>query len=329
MSKFVGAAATSHTLSLAAMEEASRVGQRTADVDHLLLALVVNEQVAGQALRSLGITLDAARAAVAAQHADQLASLGIHADLPEGRIVFHETGGYRWGERANDVIRRANLGRQRGDAAAVLRQLVVEPSGLIEAILHRLGTSARAVLECLDDAERHSVEGPQRPAATRDHLSGTADSFVPAPVEEVWGLLVDPFRMPEWEPSIGGVEEAPMMPQPGDSWFARARTQGPDGKPNRVKPQLRTQRVELIASGRGHVIEWRFSYPDAPTANTRQVRVDMEPAAGGTQLRIALMWRRGPRWRLPALGWFMRPLARFSVWLQLSQISSGISRVFR
>lgn len=329
MSRFMGAAATSHTLSVAAMEEASRFGQRTADVDHLLLALVVNEQVAGQALRSLGITLDSARTAVAAQHADQLATLGVHADLPEGQIVFHETGGYHWGERVNDVIKRANLGKRRGDAAAVLRQLVAEPSGLIEAILHRLGTSPRVVVERLDEAERHSVEAPQRSATSRDHLSGVVDSFIPASVGQVWELLVDPSRMPEWEPSIGRVDEAPVRPRMGDSWIARARTQRADGKPNRVKRQLRTQRVELTALEPGQVIAWVFRYPDAPTANTRYVRVDMEAATGGTQLRIALTWQRGARWRPPAPAWFMRPLARFSVWLQLSQISGGISRTFR
>ncbi len=51
MSKFTTSLATSHNLSLAAMEEASRVGQRTADIDHLFLALVMNKDVAGQVLR--------------------------------------------------------------------------------------------------------------------------------------------------------------------------------------------------------------------------------------------------------------------------------------
>lgn len=38
MSKFTDAAVTSHTLSVTAMEEASRLGQRTADIDHMFLA---------------------------------------------------------------------------------------------------------------------------------------------------------------------------------------------------------------------------------------------------------------------------------------------------
>ncbi len=115
MSKFTDAAATSHTLSIAAMEEASRVGQRTADIDHLFIALVLNEQTAGQVLRSLGITLSAARDAVDKQHAEQLAALGVQAVAEPGKIVFHETRGCEWQERAVELIRRASRGDKRRD----------------------------------------------------------------------------------------------------------------------------------------------------------------------------------------------------------------------
>lgn len=53
MNKLVRAAQTSQSLSLAAMEEASRLGLREADIDHLFLALVINDQSAGRALREL------------------------------------------------------------------------------------------------------------------------------------------------------------------------------------------------------------------------------------------------------------------------------------
>ena len=52
MSRITAAAATSHTLSVTAMEEASRLGQHKVDIDHMLLALVVSEQVAGSRSRS-------------------------------------------------------------------------------------------------------------------------------------------------------------------------------------------------------------------------------------------------------------------------------------
>ena len=66
MSRFSQAAATMHTLSLAAMEEASRLGVHDADIDHLLLALTLDADTGGQVLRRAGIRLDTARAAVEA-----------------------------------------------------------------------------------------------------------------------------------------------------------------------------------------------------------------------------------------------------------------------
>lgn len=334
MSKITATAATSHVLSVTAMEEASRTGERTAGIDHMFLALVVNEQLAGQVLRSLGITLDAAREAVAAQHAEQLASLGIRAEAPApGRITFHETGDYQWSERALDIIKRSAERERRGDAAAVLRALVAEPSGFIETVLGRLGTSPEEVRARLDEAERF----PGAPQHTFEEatLSGASESFAPAPIEEVWELLADPARMPEWEPSIGGVEDLPPRPVAGASWTTRALLERPDGKPLRVKPEYRRGAAELVALEEPHCIEWRFTWPDAPKSNARRVRIELEPAAGGTQLRTSLAWDRDPERAKPRLrlGRLLRPLLRpvyrFVLWMQLMQLGGGISRAFR
>lgn len=330
MSKFADAASTSHTLSVTAMEEASRVGQRTADIDHLLIALVLNEQLAGQALRSLGITLVTARQAVAEQHAEQLAMLGVQVAAPEpGRIVFHETDGYEWGDRAVELIKRANAGGKRGDAAAVLRELVIEPSGMIEAILGRLGTTPATVTATLDEAERRPAHRPQQPVRA-DALVGVSEVFVPASVGEVWGLLAAPARMPEWEPGIGGVEYAPTAPEVGDTWVALARAEAPDGKRIPVKPGFARQQIELIALQESRLVEWRMTHPEAPVANARCLRAELEPVAGGTRLRLAFAWERDPsRPRRRYLGLVLRPVHRFVLWMQLSQLGSGISRVFR
>lgn len=330
MSKFASAAATSHTLSLAAMEEASRSGQRTTDVGHLLMALAVNEQVAGQVLRGLGVTLDAVREAVAAQHAEQLASLGINAEVPAGgKIVFHETGGYEWDKPSLEIFERAGAGDKRGDAAAVLRELIAEPSGMIAAVLRRLGTTPEAVVAGLDEAARYPSHAPLR-TVEPGRLSGVSAAFAPAPVERVWELLADASRMPEWEPGIGSVESGPSVVRAGDTWVARTRTVRPDGKAMRVKPELMTQQVEVVALDEGHHLEWRFTYPDVALANARRIRVELEPAAGGTQLRLALAWdRNADRPRRPLLALLLRPLTRFSIWLQLSHLGGGISRVFR
>lgn len=334
MSKLTTSLATSHKLSLAAMEEASRVGQRTADIDHLFLALVMNEDVAGQALRSLGITLDSARDAVMTQHAEQLASLGIKTPTPDpGKIVFHETGGYDWSERALDIIKRSTEGERRGDAAAVLHELLAEPSGLIDAMLTRLGTTPETVANRLHEAERYFTHAA-RPAGASGRLSGTSDAFVPAPESTVWELLTDPARTHEWEPSIGGVD-APAEPlRLGMSWEAHTRTERPDGKRVTTKPEFAVQRIELIGMDEGRCIEWRFTYPDAPNSNAKLLRIELEPAAGGTQLRLSLAWELNPdRVQRPVLRLLLRPLmqpwTRYMIWMQLSQLGSGISRALR
>ncbi|MGI6877339.1 SRPBCC family protein [Microbacterium sp. gxy059] len=331
MSRLTEMAATSHTLSVAALEEASRVGQRTADIDHLLLALVVSAQDAGQVLRSLGITLASAREAVAEQHADQLASLGITAPAPEpGRITFHETGGQEWGERPLEVIRRSADGDRRGDAAAVLRELLDEPSGFIDQVLRRLGTTPDAVRARLDEVERHPTLPP---ADAGSPLSGSAQGFAAAPVEAVWALLADPSRMPEWDPATGAVEDAPTSAAIGSTWTGRLHTRRADGRPLRVKPERRRTRIEVVDVEEHQLIGWRLTWPDAPKTNARRIRIALEPAAGGTQLRIDLAWEpdahRRPSPLAVVVRWLVRPLTRLAIWMQTTQIAAAISRAFR
>lgn len=330
MSKFTVAATTSHALSVAAMEEASRFGQRTADIDHLFLAFTVSEQSAGQVLRSCGITLDAAREAVAAQQSEQLAALGVQIAAPEpGGIVFHKTGGYEWSDRAVELLKRASEGDKRGDAAAVLRELVAEPSGMIDAILHRLNTTPELIVAALDEAAHYPALRPQ--FSPRAHtLASVSEAFAPASPERVWELLATPSHMPDWEPGLGSVTHAPEALRVGDVWTAFTLTERPDGKPTSVKPNFMTQRVELVALEEPRLIEWRFSYPEAPKANTRHIRIEIEPAAGGSQLHLTLAWERNSdRPRRPLLRLVMRPVHRLVLWMQLSQLGSGISRTFR
>lgn len=331
MSKLTAAAATSHTVSVTAMEEASRLGDRTAGLDHLLLALTVNEQIAGQVLRSFGVTLEAARAAVAEQHAEQLASLGIQSTgRPPGRITFHETGTSEWSAGALAVIKRSAEGKKKGDAAAVLRELIAEPSGLIEAILHRVDVTPEALRDRLDEVERYPARSQHTFASTP--VSGSSESFVPAEIAQVWDLLADPMRMAEWEPGTASVGSVSPSVDIGSCWEVRALQERPDGKPIRVKPQYRTARVELTGFEEQRRIEWCFTWPDAPKSNARRVAIELEPAAGGTHLLISTAWIRNSdatRTRIPMLRWLMRPVHRFAIWIQIMQISTSISRVFR
>lgn len=327
MSRFLTTASTMQSLSVAGMEEASREGRRVGDIEHVLLALVISEQSAGQVLRGLGITLAAAREAVRAQHAHQLRQLGVSVDQDEpGRIVFHEGDGYDWSERALMLMSHSAEGKRGGDAAAVLRALLDEPSGLIAEILARLGTTPDAVRERLDEAQRI----PQHPARneSRSHrwVRGRFEVFVPAPIEAVRALLADPKRMPEWEPLTARIE-ALDAGEPPSAWIAHSLSHRPDGKRIKIKNEFRRRRVELLESEPTH-LRWRVDYPDAPRSSPRTFTADLAPAAGGTQVQLTSIWRRRGGWR-QLVGWPLRPLQRFFVWMNLFQTAGSISRAFR
>ena len=329
MNKLVRAAQTSQSLSLAAMEEASRLGLREADIDHLFLALVINDQSAGRALRELGIDIDSARLAVEEQRDAQLTSLGIEATFPEaGRIVFHETDGYEWTRRARDLIAKSSGKGKPGDAAAVLRELVAEPSGLITGILGRLGTTPDVLIERLDRAD--SLSTKSMPAATKvkGRTTGATETFVSAPLDEVWAFLTDPARIPEWEPSIGTLDQTGQEATPGTVWEDTAPAIYPDGKPVKIKPQFRRRSVEPIAIHQPDRIAWSFGYPDVAQSNSVLTEFALVNAPGGTQVRISRSWSRRRGWR-GLVAWPLRPIQKFLVWITLFQTGSAISRAFR
>ncbi len=279
-------------------------------------------------LRSLGVTVDNARAALSAQHAAQLESLGIAAPADEpGRITFHETQGYRWSERALQVMKEASRFGRGGDATAILRAQIVEPSGLIAATLERLGTGADEVARRLDEADRLPA-APQR-RRDRPPLSTSTTTFIPAPPERVWALVSDAERIPQWDAVIGTVTR-PQGDPAADVWIGMARTHAPDGRPLRVAPAIRRREIRLVAAQEPVRVEWLFRHPDVVHANARRVTLTLEHAAGGTRLGIAFAWERSaerrPR-RLTAR--MLRPLYRVALWMQVTQLAADISRVFR
>lgn len=268
-----------------------------------------------------------------AQHPENLALLGVHAQAPEpGRIVFHETQGYAWTERAVTILKRSAGGRNRGDVAAVLRELLAEPSGLIEQLLRRMDTAPQEVLTRLDETA-HVPEPAAESGHRADRILRAQEAFVPAPVAEVWALLTDPGRLPEWEPVVASVDAADASaPRVGAVWTGAARTEGPDGNSWKVKPEHRRLRIELREYDEPALITWRLGYPDAQQASSRSIRIELTPATGGTQLRVAYSWQRGtanPPQKLALLAVLARPVYRYLLWMQTNQIVSGISCVFR
>ena len=331
MSRLVQAAATMHTLSLASMEEASRFGVRDTDIDHLLLALTIDPDTGGQILRGMGAGLDTARAAVAAQHAAQLESVGVATGVDEpGRIVFHETSGYEWTDRALAVWTAASSGGRRGATAAVLRALVDEPSGLVEEILRRLDVDPDALRSRLDDTR--VVDPARTDRIDENSFSAKRSIFVPAPIEDVCELLSSASRIPEWDHGVGEVGSAIA---PTGPWEARTITVR-NGKNVSVKDTYVRQRIFLDRFEDRAFVTWRFTYPDASVDTSRVLAFALEHAAGGIQIQVTLTWEvRGPRRgilhsiRRRVLRPVRRPVAHVLTYFQLTQTESGITRVFR
>lgn len=325
MSKLTQILATTYSVTINASEEASRFGVHSADIDHIFLALVIDEGTAGQVLRRAGITLDAARTAVATQHREHLESLGVQAELPgDGQIRLLEQGGIEWTERATALMSRASGKGKAGDAMAILREVLTEPSGTIEDVLTRLGTAPDDLLRLLDDASGIR----ERDADPARRLGRTHRVFVPATPTDAWALVSDAARLPEWDATLASVTEEE------GSWVGSSLSTRADGKPLKVRPGTERQLIERVSAA-DHRVEWLFTYPDASTANQRSVIVALEEAAGGSQVTVDFAWIRGSGPRgirrviAPVTRFAARPLVRLALWFQVTHLTGGISRALR
>ncbi|MEA2449181.1 MAG: hypothetical protein QOG63_1113 [Thermoleophilaceae bacterium] len=113
-----------------------------------------------------------------------------------------------------------------------------------------------------------------------------ASADVAAPPEEVWKLLYDPSRFPEWWPGVERVAAGDAKGGPGDVTFY------PDGYPDFPMPQ------EIRTSGDGHNVrisclvsdlhfEWRLEERDGGTRITVDVGIpEAEAHRVDTQRRV-------------------------------------------
>ena len=329
MSTFRTAAATMQQLSQAGMEEASRHGLRVGDLEHLFAALVINGQLAGRALRATGLSLEAVRDATHRMNAANLQRLGVTTTTAEPqRIVFQETRGYEWTPRAMDVLTSAS-GENAGDAEAVLRALLAEPSGLMVDLLARLDLSADAVQSALAAEAAEPLHPSTVMGMSHERRGLLSEVFVPAAATAVWSLLADPTRLPEWHWLIGSVEvDTAAGIVPDVIWTVLAPTHRPDGTPVRVKERFRRHQMQLLVMEQPHRISWRTSCPALPRRRAIELSIEIMAVAGGCQVRATSSGTPSPRWKPLALS-PVRPLQRFLDWISLTQITAGISRAFR
>jgi uncharacterized protein YndB with AHSA1/START domain len=96
-----------------------------------------------------------------------------------------------------------------------------------------------------------------------------------APPEEVWKLLYDPSRFPEWWAGMETVETE----EPGDAGRRRF-TYYPQGRPDFPRPQLldtaRDERRIVVSCVVSDLrFEWRLEPADGGQATVIEVRVDI------------------------------------------------------
>lgn len=242
--------------------------------------------------------------------------------------MFHETDGYDWTVRAREMIAHSSSKDKAGDSAAVLRELLAEPSGFMTDVFVRLGATPDYVLEILDATDSATASSTPTIPKPKDRIVSSTEIFVPAPVEEVWELLADPAHIPTWEPSIGIIDHNAHELTQVTTWTGFAPTSYPDGNPTTIKLQFRRRSIELTSENRHGTVEWSFGYPNARRSNSMSTEFRLTNTTGGTQVNIIRSWSRRKGLR-GALSFPLRPVQEFLLWTSLSQTGSTLSRAFR
>jgi len=330
MSKLGDIFLLSQQVSVAAGEECTRLGNPQIDVDHLLLALLVTDGVAGRRLRDLGITLDPARAAVATVHSDRAARLGVQVPAaPPGLIDPAAVEQVDWSPRALKLMR--SLPSYSNDLP-LLQALLDEPSRLPLQILHTLGVAeatarAAAGMACSPAVSAAQPTAPE--TLTEKEKTGwrtvTHTGFAPVPPEQVWALITDPTRRVEWDYlTVAATQPDSTHPSVVE---LTARTTTSTGRPSRTRTDPTRMRQTIIKQ-EPRDIEWETTWPDATHSPVLRLAIHLEPTAGGTRLELRSRWRRRPGTggllRLPLL-----PLVKFGMRQQLINRAAGISRAVR
>lgn len=312
MGRLTEAVLRSQEITRVAQEEASRWAHPRIDVEHLLLALLATPGAAGRVLRSLGVTLDRARAAVAEGHAERVAALGVEVPAPSPRPASDPAGiAARWTPRAEAVMRAVDDHR---DDLGYLLAVVADPSGSADDLLRALDLEPTRVREAVDRqrATTSPVATPRTPQR-RGWDTVAHVGFVPAPREDVWELVRDPARLPERDSTVAAVE-----PATDGTWIVRlvAGPRGPVG-----------YRLEVVDVVPGRTATWRTSW-GPPTGARQEIEFTLAETDGGTTLTAVARWRwpTGPRGLLAAL---VRPVRRGVMRQRLRATTGAISRAVR
>ncbi|MFC8190491.1 Clp protease N-terminal domain-containing protein [Cellulomonas sp. NPDC057328] len=324
MSRLTDAVVLSQQIVVTATEEAYRAGHAELDVDHLLVALAAVGGPAGQVLRSLGVTVDRARAAVAQVHADRLARAGVAVPPVPPRDMPRTGGGLPWSPRADRVLSAGRWELPSADDRPDLRALVREPGGFVAEALAVLELDPDRVLAAVD-AWRATAPGPSGALVSPDPRpwrTVSRSGWVPAPAAEVWSLVTDPARRTTWDPWYSTVDEQP-------DGTLLATVVGPADGAKRVPDGFERQHVVPVAREEGRLVEWELRRPDRPGgAPVQRLAVALTPSGDGTRVDLTVRWLGSGGWRA-VVGTLLRPVARFTWGQMLLAKHAGIARAVR
>lgn len=301
-----------YSVLLAADEEAARAGHAEVDVDHLLLGLLATGGTAARALSAAGLDLGAARRAQVAVQQEDLAALGVTADVPppaSGRTYATGTAGLRWSDRARRAL--AELPDSASDTG-LLTAVLADEQGPARRLLARAGIDAAAVLAAARAADEQAE--PEPTAAGPAGWTAVHDQAVAVPRADVWRVVADPQRRPEWDDSVALVRR--VHGRSFEALDALARTLAPAGEPV-ADPGLVSTHV-LTAVEEGRLLEWEVRYP--ARGHTEWLRVEL--ADDGAGCRVTLRHRDGA-----ARGWarLLAPLAAWSMRARLRLLTQAVA----
>lgn len=262
----------------AANTEALRAGHAQIDADHLLLALLVLDGDAAAGLVAAGVSLDAAREALAGVERDDVLALGLGAELADASWLPAVTSPASapllpLAPTVNDVGAHYRL-RQESDLW-LLARLIEDPQGPAARLLRRLGVDGTAVVA----ARPKAADRPTWSRSTRIELT------VPVAATALWRIVDDPTRRPEWDREAGEVEvidERTFVVTP--RLVLESNT---TGLGSWLAEKVVTFRV--IDQSPGTFVEWELTYPRRPAQRPYLERqsVELTPVEGGTRLTLA------------------------------------------
>jgi hypothetical protein len=300
----VGSRGQAYYVLLAADEEAARAGHAEVDVNHLLLGLLVAGGPSARVLSAAGLQLTTAREAqVAVQQAD-LTALGVTATVPpgaRGRTYAAGTAGLRWSDRARRAL--ADLPDGAPDTR-LLAALLADDRGPARRLLDRAGVDAAAVLAAIGAgrADLDRVSSPE----DRGGWTATHTQTVAVARGDVWAVVADPHRRPEWDDTVDRVRR--VHGRSFEALDALARTLSRSGEPVEDPGLVSTHVLTAVEEGR--LLEWEVRYPSR--GHTEWLRVELADDDAGC--RIELRHRDG------AVRSRLRPLAALGAWSMRSRL---------